>query len=91
MEEKDLDKDKLLEICNGIYKKTLAYSLDRHKINEDGTISHIHSDEFLDKHPERRNNPEFTEEEELEAVKYLAKLAEVDYKQFGPLPLKIEK
>lgn len=91
MEEKDLDKDKLLEICNGIYKKTLAYSLDRHKINEDGTISHIHSDEFLDKHPERRNNHEFTEEEELEAVKYLAKLAEVDYKQFGPLPLKIEK
>ena len=60
------------------------------KINEDGTISHIHSDEFLDKHPERRNNPEFTEEEELEAAKYLAKLAEADYKQFGHLSLKIE-
>ena len=91
MEEKGLDRDKLLEICNGIYKKTLAYSLDRHKINEDGTISHIHSDEFLDEHPERRDNPEFTKEEELEADEHLAKLAEADYKKFVPLPLKIEK
>lgn len=91
MEEKNLDKDKLLEICKNIYKKTLSYSLDRHKINEDGTIFHIHSDEFLDKHPERMDTPEFTKEEELEAAEYLAKLAEADYNEFGPLPLKTEK
>jgi hypothetical protein len=91
MEEKDLDRDKLLEICKNIYKKTLSYSLDRHKINEDGTTTHLHSDEFLDEHPECRDNPEFTKEEELESAEYLAKLAEADYNEFGPLPLKIEK
>jgi len=68
----------------------LGYSLEKIKINDDGTTTHLHSDEFLDEHPERRDNPEFTKEEELEAAEYLAKLAEADYKQFGPLPLKIE-
>lgn len=86
MEEKEL-----LQLCDTIYKKTLGYSLDRIVLNENGTTSHIHSDEFLDEHPERRNNPEFTEEEELEAAKYLEKLVEADYKQFGPLPLKNRK
>ena len=85
MEEKDI-----IQLCGIIYKNTLGYSLEKIKINDDGTTTHLHSDEFLDEHPERRDNPEFTKEEELEAAEYLAKLAEADYKQFGPLPLKIE-
>ena len=80
MEEKEL-----LQICNDIYKKTLGYSLEKIKINDDGTITHLHSDEFLDKYPERRDTPEFTKEEEVEIAQYLAELAKVDYKKFGPL------
>lgn len=52
------------ETINEIYKKTFAYELERIKINEDGSTTHLHSDRFLDEHPERRNSPEFTEEEE---------------------------
>jgi hypothetical protein len=52
------------ETINEIYKKTFAYELERIRINEDGSTTHLHSDRFLDEHPERRNSPEFTEEEE---------------------------
>ena len=44
-------------------------------INEDGTTSHLHSDSFLDKHPERRETPQFTEEEELEQSNFMVAMA----------------
>lgn len=59
------------DLIHEIYKKTLGYSLDRIVINDDGTTSHIHSDEFLEKHPERVSSPEFTKEEEIEEVKFM--------------------
>ena len=83
MEEKEL-----LQLCKNIYKKTLGYSLDSMVINEDGTTSHLHSDEFLDEHPERKDTPEFTKEEEAEQHQFLYNLAKADYEEFGPLPLK---
>ena len=86
-----MEKEEFLQICNDIYKKTLAYSLDKIKINEDGTTTHLHSDEFLDEHPERRDTPEFTKEEEAEQYQFLYNLAKEDYKKFGPLfPKKYE-
>ena len=54
-----------------IYKKTVAYDLEKVVINEDGTTSHLHSDSFLDKHPERRESPQFTEEEEIEQANFM--------------------
>ena len=58
-----------------IYKKTIAYDLEKVVINEDGTTSHLHSDSFLDKHPERRETPQFTEEEELEQSNFMVAMA----------------
>lgn len=64
-----------MNIAFNIYKKTLAYELERIQINDDGTTTHFHSDIFLDEHPERRSNPEFTEEEELQVYKFIAEMA----------------
>lgn len=65
------------DMVHKILEKTFWYSMDSIKVNDDGTTSHLHSPEFLEKHPERRNNPEFTEEEELEQMKYIAYLAQI--------------
>ena len=62
-------------IATEIYKKTLGYELDKLKVNDDGTTTHIHSDRFLDEHPERKDNPEFTDEEEIEQIKFIAEIA----------------
>lgn len=64
-----------MNIAFNIYKKTLAYELEKIQINDDGTTTHFHSDTFLDEHPERRSNPEFTEEEELQVYKFIAEMA----------------
>ena len=58
-----------------ILEKTFVYSLETVKLNPDGTISHLHSSEFLETHPERKDSPEFTEEEELEQIRYINELA----------------
>ena len=60
-----------------IYKKTIAYDLEKVVINEDGTTSHLHSDSFLDKHPERRESPQFTEEEEIEQANFMVVMAKI--------------
>lgn len=73
--KKELTDKEIIEMCKEIYKKTLAYSLDKVVLNENGTRSHIHSDEFLDKHPERVNTPEFTNEEEKEEIEFLWNIA----------------
>jgi len=65
------------DLIHEIYKKTFGYSLDRIVINDDGTTSHIHSDEFLEKHPERASSPEFTEEEEIDEAKLMYDLAKL--------------
>lgn len=80
-----MDQEELLQVCESIYKQTLGYSLEKIKINEDCTTTHLHSDEFLDEHPERRQTPEFTEAEEFEQMSWIAKLAKTDYEKFGPL------
>ena len=74
-DEKELDNP--LELAKNVYKKTLAYELDSIFINEDGTITHKHSDKFLDEHPERKDSPEFTEEEEMEVAKFIAAAAKI--------------
>jgi hypothetical protein len=66
-----------MNIAFDIYKKTLAYELDRIQINDDGIITHFHSDAFLDEHPERKDSSEFTEEEELEQLKFIAAAAKI--------------
>ena len=48
---------RMIEMMNEVYKKTLAYELEKVKINEDGSTTHLHSDKFLDEHPERRESP----------------------------------
>ena len=60
-----------------IYKKTIAYDLEKVVINEDDTTSHLHSDSFLDKHPERRETPQFTEEEEIEQANFMVVMAKI--------------
>lgn len=80
-----MGQEKLLQVCENIYKQTLGYSLEKIKINEDGTTTHLHSDEFLGEHPERRKTPEFTKSEELEQIRLVAKLVKADYEKFGSL------
>lgn len=63
------------DLVHKILEKTFYYSLETVKVNPDGTTSHFHSQEFLEKHPERKNSPEFTEEEELEQIKFINELA----------------
>lgn len=44
------DSAEMTAIVGNIYKKTIAYDLEKVVINEDRTTSHLHSDSFLDKH-----------------------------------------
>ena len=67
-----------IELIHKIYKKTLAYKLESIRVNEDGTTTHLHSDKFLDEHPERRNSPEFTEDEEKKQAEFFGKFVEVN-------------
>ena len=53
-----------------VVKQLLAYSIDSTIIN-DNTVTHFHSDEFLDNHVDRRKTPEYTEKEKLELMKYI--------------------
>ena len=73
--EKDFTE--MTEIVGNIYKKTIAYNLEKVVINEDDTTSHLHSDSFLDEHPERRESPQFTEEEELEQSNFMVAMAKI--------------
>lgn len=72
----------LEKLAAEIYKKTFAYEMDRVQVNDDGTTTHLHSDAFLDKHPERRDSPEFTEEEEIEQANFIAGMAMEMHRQF---------
>lgn len=65
----------LTDMAKDIYKKTLAYELDKTVPTGDGKVLHLHSDKFLDEHPERRNRPEFTEKEEMGQIKAIADTA----------------
>ena len=69
-----MNTEETINLAKEVYKKTLAYELDSLKVNPDGTFTHLHSDAFLDEHPERRSNPEFTEEEELQVYKFIAEI-----------------
>lgn len=73
---------RMIEMMDEVYKKTLAYELEKVKINEDGSTTHLHSDKFLDEHPERRESPEFTEEEEKAQAKILFRLSKA-FDKFG--------
>lgn len=73
------------DIIKEIYKKTLGYELESVIVNKDGTITHKHSDKFLDEHPERKDSPEFTGEEEQEQIDFIAKVAYEDAKKYGSL------
>lgn len=73
---------RMLEMMDEVYKKTLAYELEKVRINEDGSTTHLHSDKFLDEHPERRESPEFTEEEEKGQAKILFRLSKA-FDKFG--------
>lgn len=73
---------RMLEMMNDVYKKTLAYELEKVRINDDGSTTHLHSDKFLDEHPERRESPEFTEEEEKGQAKILFRLSKA-FDKFG--------
>ena len=71
------DSAEMTAIVGNIYKKTIAYDLEKVVINEDGTTSHLHSDSFLDKHRERRESPQFTEEEEIEQANFMVTMAKI--------------
>ena len=71
------DSAEMTAIVGNIYKKTIAYDLEKVVINEDRTTSHLHSDSFLDKHPERRETPQFTEEEEIEQANFMVVMAKI--------------
>ena len=73
---------RMVELMNEVYKKTLAYELEKVKINEDGSTIHIHSDKFLDEQSERRESPEFTEKEEKEQAKFLFRFSKA-FDKFG--------
>ena len=63
--------DNEFRLVHEIYKQTLAYSLSKYEPKPDGSFAHVHSDKFIDKHPERKNNPEYTEDEEKAEMQYL--------------------
>lgn len=67
--------EKTMKLAWEIYKNTLGYELDSIKVNEDGSTTHLHSDSFLDKHPERIDSPEFTDEEEKEQAELIATMS----------------
>lgn len=78
-------KNKMANLILEIYKKTIAYELDSISINEDGTTTHRHSDKFLDEHPERKESPEFTEEEEKEQIEFIGNVAKKTAKEWGDI------
>lgn len=71
--------EKIIKQAWEIYKKTLSYELDSLQVNDDGTTTHLHSDKFLDEHPERRDSPEFTDGEEKEQAELIATMARAFY------------
>jgi hypothetical protein len=71
------------KLLHEVYKKTFAYEFEKVIVNEDGTTTYLHSDSFLDGHPERRNSPEMTEEELKEQREFIVEF----YRKF--LKLKI--
>lgn len=74
-----------LELVTKVYKNTLAYELDKTIVNDDGTITHLHSDKFLEEHPERKDSPEYTEEELKENIDFIANVAKKTAKEWGSL------
>lgn len=58
-----------------VIEKTIFYDLESFIPQEDGMVKHFHSDRFLDEHPERKGNPEFTEEEEQQVINRLCLLS----------------
>ena len=72
-------KEEIIKLAMDIYKKTLGYELDSIQVNDDGTTTHLHSDRFLDEHPERSDLPEFTDEEEKEQAEFIATMARTFY------------
>lgn len=72
-------KEEIIKLAMDIYKKTLGYELDSIQVNDDGTTTHLHSDRFLDEHPERSDLPEFTDEEEKEQAEFIATMARAFY------------
>ena len=68
-----------------VMEKTIFYDLESFIPQEDGTVKHFHSDRFLDEHPERKDTPNFTEEEEQEQIDFLAKIAFKMAKDYGSL------
>ena len=61
-------------MVNKVIKETVFYDIESFVPQEDGTIKHLHSNRFLDGHHERRDDPEFTEEEEqivINLLKYM--------------------
>lgn len=77
-----------IELMGEVYKKTLAYELERVKINDDDSTTHLHSDRFLDEHPERRESPEFTEEEEKDQFRFISVLVQKLFSFFKRKELK---
>lgn len=63
MWRKRLTGEEIVELCRKIYKKTSGYYCDKVIPGKNGKLIIIHSDAFLDEHPERKNNPEYTAEE----------------------------
>lgn len=53
------------EICRELYKQTSLYLFDGVRINEDGSLTKIRSQAYMDKHPdaERETNEIFTKED----------------------------
>ena len=70
-----MNTEETINLAKEVYKKTLAYELDSLRLNPDGTSSLLHSDAFLDEHPDRKDSPEYTEEEELQVYKFIAEMA----------------
>lgn len=79
MEIETSKMEEVIKLEKDIYKKTLSYELERLVVNEDGTTTHLHSDRFLDEHPERNDSPEFTKEEEKEQANFMIHLVENFY------------
>lgn len=60
------EQEKTLEICREVYKKTLAYDLMGVRVNEDGSLTKLHSDRYMDEHPDaNREMGEFWSKEEI--------------------------
>lgn len=55
----------MLGLIGSIYKKTMGYELEKviPGKNPGDECIRVHSDAWIDKHPKRRNNPEYTKEE----------------------------